>query len=111
PDRGADEGEVRGRAPQAADADDALGGHRRKPRLNGDPSMTAWHGRMAAATAAASPLRRTVWADQEQRLAKLDELTVGHQDLLDRAGDLGLDAGEDLHDLEQPDRTTCLDPA
>src|SRR5262249_16939220 len=53
---------------------------------------TPFRGRPPRRPLDASPPRG---AEQKQGLAELDELAAVHQDLLDRAGDLGLHAGED----------------
>src|SRR5258708_3568850 len=46
---------------------------------------------------------RSVGPDQEQRLSEFHELAVGDQNALDHARDLGLDAREHLHYLDQAD--------
>src|SRR6202030_3278772 len=48
-------------------------------------------------------LWRPVGSQPEQGLAEFDELAVGHQDALDHARGLGLDAGEHFHHLDEPD--------
>src|SRR5262245_43353970 len=67
-----------------------------------------WPSRMVVSTKRTSSMEQflgdlSCWPDQEQGLAEFDELAVRHQDALDHARDLGLDAGEHLHHLDQAD--------